>query len=133
MKPLLAVPGDVLEDQERAVGRQYGVKVSGSDLYVVRVFDDTGQNVVPRWSQTSIVEAFVVVGATEDVDVGTNATSPVDANRRVDCALDIFSSEIGLWIVWSSFSASRAISLSKFIALKIIFATYPSGAALMTS
>lgn len=133
LKPLLTVPGDVLEGQQRAVGREYGVEVSRSNLHVVRMFDDTGQDVVPRGSQAGIVEAFVVAGATEDVDVGTNATSPVGANRGVDCALDIFSSKIGLWIVWSSFSALQAISLSMLLALKIINATYPSGAALMTS
>lgn len=133
LKPLLAVPGDVLEGQERAVGREYGVEISGSNLYVVCVFNDTGQDVVLRWSQAGIVGAFVIVGATEDIGYGANAPSPVGANRCVDCALDIFSSEIGLWIVWSSFSASQAISISIFLALKIIFATHPSGAALMTS
>lgn len=93
LEALEAVPGRVLEREERAVGREDVVEAADADDGVVGVLDDALQDLVLRGGRGGVARVRVGVAAAEDVLGG--ALVPRDMGR-VDCVLDVGAVEVDL-------------------------------------
>lgn len=94
LEALLAVPGDVLQGEKGAVGREEEVEVADTDDGVVDALDHVLEDSVLSGAEGLVAEGLVIGRATEDVDVG--ALHPVGADGSVNCGLHIATVEVDL-------------------------------------
>jgi len=92
LQPLLAVPGHVLQSQQRPVGGKEHVQVAAADDGVVGILDHSLQHAVLRWPDGLIGQVLIVRGAAEDIDVC--ALLPVGADRGIDRGLHVGAVEV---------------------------------------
>jgi hypothetical protein len=92
LETLLAVPRHALDRKKSAVGRKEHVKVTRADDGVVGVFNDTLESSVKSRALAGVTQRLVVVGTSEDVDVG--ALLPVGTYGSVDGLLNISTVEV---------------------------------------